>query len=137
MVAAAAVAGPLAAGCGGGEGSSGGTNNRSIPASISNAVVSVPVSIEGTMTMPLLLDTGSSTMVLEAALYDAIVADGRAQSAASVATIMGTENVPSTKLRDVSLAGAAQANVAAVRSPLDMSLLEREVGHPVQGLVGG
>jgi hypothetical protein len=274
MVAAAGVAGPLAAGCGGGEGNSGGTNNQSIPATINNAVVSVPVSIEGTMTMPFLLDTGavltrldptrfsalmlapglaqvstvdvgtvhltdvqvvaaslcgtgmmcpgggaagllggdvmdgfavtidyqrsavtfgaftapssvrapvtvpfdlegggsatvgetpvtlpatriavdvsiegmvvpmfvdtgSSTMVLQPALYDAIVADGRAQSTASVATIMGTESVPSTKLRDVSLAGAAQANVAAVRSPLDMSLLEREVGHPVQGLVGG
>jgi hypothetical protein len=37
----------------------------------------------------------------------------------------------------VTLGGAAQAGVAAVRSPLDMSVLEREVGHPVQGLVGG
>src|SRR5437763_1560328 len=128
MVAAAAVAGPLAAGCGGGEGSSGGTNNQSVPATISNAVVTVPfdlegggsatvgetavtlpatriavdVSIEG-MVVPMFVDTGSSTMVLEPALYDAIVADGRPQSTTSVATIMGTENVPSTKLRDVSL----------------------------------
>jgi hypothetical protein len=98
--------------------------------------IAVDVSIEG-MVVPMFVDTGSSTMVLEPALYDAIVADGRAQSNASVATVMGTESVRATRLRDVSLGGAAQANVAAVRSPLDMSLLEREVGHPVQGLVGG
>ena len=98
--------------------------------------IAVDVSIEG-MVVPMFVDTGSSTMVLEPALYDAIVADGRAQSTTNVVTVMGTESVPSTKLRTVSLAGAAQADVAAVRSPLDMTLLEREVGHPVQGLVGG
>ncbi len=98
--------------------------------------IALDVNIEGTV-VPMLVDTGSSTMVLATALYDSLVADGRAQSTASVATVMGTESVPSTKLRTVSLAGAAQANVAAVRSPLDMDLISAEVGHPVQGLVGG
>ena len=98
--------------------------------------IAVDVNVEGTV-VPMLVDTGSSTMVIEPALYDTIVADGRAQSTASVATVMGTESVPSTKLHAVSLAGATQAEVTAVRSPLDMELLSNEVGHPVRGLVGG
>jgi hypothetical protein len=98
--------------------------------------IAVDVNIEGTV-VPMFVDTGSSTMVLEPALYDAIVADGRAQSTASVATVLGTESVPSTKLHAVNLGGAMQADIAAVRSPLDMNILSSEVGHPVQGLVGG
>jgi hypothetical protein len=113
------------------------------PVTVGDANVTLPatrialdVNIEGTV-VPMLVDTGSSTMVLDPALYDALVADGRAQSTSNVVTVMGTESVPSTKLRAMSLGGAEQANVAAVRSPLDMTLIESEVGHPVQGLVGG
>ena len=100
--------------------------------------IAVDVDIEG-MVVPMIVDTGSSTMVLEPGLYDSIVADGRAQSTANLATVTGTQSVPSTKLRAVTLAGAAQADVGAVRSPqgLDLGLLAREVGHPVDGLVGG
>ncbi len=98
--------------------------------------IAVEVNIEGTV-VPMLVDTGSSTMVLEPALYDTIVADGRAQTTTKLATVTGTETVPSTKLRVVTLAGAAQNNIAAVRSPLDMGVLSRDVGHPVEGLVGG
>jgi predicted aspartyl protease len=98
--------------------------------------IAVDVNIEG-MALPMIVDTGSSTMVIEPALYDKIVADGRSQSTADLATVTGTQSVPSTKLHTVTVAGAAQANVAAVRSPLDLSVLAREVGHPVKGLVGG
>jgi len=98
--------------------------------------IALDVNVEGTV-VPMLVDTGSSTMVLDPAFYDALVADGRAQSTTNVSTVMGTESVSSTKLRAVSLAGAAQANVTAVRSPFDMGLITHEVGHPVQGLVGG
>jgi hypothetical protein len=98
--------------------------------------IAVEANIEG-MSVPMILDTGSSTMVLAPALYDALVADGRSQSKTNVATVSGTQSVPSTKLHDVSVGGATQSNVAAVRSPLDLGSLAREVGHPVQGLVGG
>lgn len=98
--------------------------------------IAVEVDIEG-MSLAMLVDTGSSTMVLAPALYDTIVADGRAQSTTSLSTVAGPQSVSSTKLRSVTLSSATQANVAAVRSPLDMSVLAREVGHPVDGLVGG
>lgn len=98
--------------------------------------IAVDVDIEG-MVVPMLVDTGSSTMVIEPALYDTLVADGRPQSTTTLATVAGTQKVSSTKLHTVSLAGAAQSNVAAVRSPLDMNVLSVEVGHPVDGLVGG
>jgi predicted aspartyl protease len=98
--------------------------------------IAVDVNIEG-MSVPMLVDTGSSTMVLAPALYDALVADGRAQTTSNVVTVTGPESVPATKLRTVTVGGAAQSNVAAVRSPLDMELLDQEVGHTVEGLVGG
>ncbi len=98
--------------------------------------IALDVDIEG-MVVPMLVDTGSSTMVLVPELYDALVADGRTQSTTNLATVTGNQNVPTTTLHTVTLAGAAQANVAAVRSPFDMNLLSSEVGHPVQGLVGG
>ena len=98
--------------------------------------ISVAVDIEG-MLVPMIVDTGSSTMVLGSALYDAIVADGRAQTTTNVNTVTGTASVPSTKLRAVTLGGAVQSSLAAIRSPLDMSPLSLEVGHPVLGLVGG
>jgi predicted aspartyl protease len=98
--------------------------------------IALDVDIEG-MVVPMLVDTGSSTMVLVPALYDALVADGRAQSTTMLATVTGNQSVSTTTLHTVSLAGAAQSNIAAVRSPFDMTLLSSDVGHPVQGLVGG
>ncbi len=73
-VVSAAVAGPLAVGCGGeGSPSSGGTNNQSVPATVSNGVVSVPVSIDGTMTMPFLVDTGAVLTRLDPTRFGALM----------------------------------------------------------------
>jgi hypothetical protein len=98
--------------------------------------IALDVTIEG-VSHPFVLDTGSSAMVLSASLYDAIVADGRAQGSVQVSTVSGTQSEPSTQLNEVSVAGAAQSNVSAVRSPFDLAVLSAEVGHTVDGLLGG
>jgi hypothetical protein len=113
------------------------------PTVVGDTLVTVPatrvvldVEVEGT-TMRMVLDTGSSSMILRPDVYDALVADGRAQSSVELHTVLGTRTAPLTRLRSVSVAGLAQAEVEAVRAPLDIEALEREVGHPVEGLLGG
>jgi hypothetical protein len=98
--------------------------------------IAIDVMIEGA-TYPFVLDTGSSQVVLRPDLYDSIVADGRPQSTTSVSTVTGTTNQPTTELHSVALAGATQTNVAAVRSPLNLDALSAEVGHTIDGLLGG
>jgi hypothetical protein len=116
---------------GGGEGEINGT-----PISLPATRISLDVEIEGT-TMRMVLDTGSSTMILRPDVYDAIVADGRPQSSTDVATVMGTQTAPLTRLHTVAVAGALQMEVDALRAPLDVASLEDEVGHRVDGLLGG
>jgi len=98
--------------------------------------ISITVVVEG-QPHPFVLDTGSSALVLGPALYDSIVADGRPQSSVSVSTVSGTSSEPSTRLGSVVFAGAEQQNVEAIRAPLDLSTLQKEVGHDVDGLLGG
>jgi hypothetical protein len=98
--------------------------------------IAIDVDIEGT-THPFMLDTGSSRVELAPALYDAIVADGRSQSTIQVSTVRGTSAEPATTLKEVALAGATQTNVGASRSPIDFGVLAAEIGHPIEGLLGG
>jgi len=98
--------------------------------------ISVDVAIEGA-TYPFVVDTGSSQVLLSSDFYDMVVSDGRSQSTANVLTVNGTMTEPTTELKTVSLAGAAQTNVSAVRSPFSLDPLSAEVGHPVLGLLGG
>jgi hypothetical protein len=110
---------------------------------VSGAPVTLPatrvvldVEVEGA-SMRMVLDTGSSTIILRPDLYDALVADGRAQSTIDLGTVAGARSVPLTHVRTFTLAGATQADVEAVRAPLPVDPLEREVGHRIDGLVGG
>jgi hypothetical protein len=99
--------------------------------------IAVDVDIEGTV-VPMLLDTGSSTMVLGPDLYDSIVSDGRSQTTIDIGTVTGAKSVALTTLHSVALAGAgAQTGIQAVRAPLDLGPLEHEVGHSIRGLLGG
>jgi len=98
--------------------------------------IALNVEIEG-VSHPFVLDTGSSSMVLSSSFFDSLVADGRAQGSVNVSTVNGTENEPSTTLNQVAVGGAVQSNVAAVRSPFDLGVLSAEVGHTVDGLLGG
>ncbi|HVX93555.1 MAG TPA: aspartyl protease family protein [Polyangia bacterium] len=98
--------------------------------------IAVDVAIEGSV-HPFVLDTGSSQVLLSAELFDAIVADGRPQGSASVLTITGTTTQPTTVLSSVALGDAEQKEVGAVRSPFALDSLAREIGHTVDGLLGG
>jgi predicted aspartyl protease len=99
--------------------------------------IAVEVNIEGNV-VPMVLDTGSSTMILDSDLYDTIVGDGRPQTSIDINTVTGTKNATLTTLHSVALAGAgAQTGIQAVRAPLDLSGLATEVGHPIKGLLGG
>jgi hypothetical protein len=98
--------------------------------------ITISVTIEGTV-HPFVLDTGSSPVVLRPEVYDSIVADGRPQTTVSISTVTGTQTQPATSLSSVSLAGANESNVEAVRSPVNLDLLSVEVGHTVDGLLGG
>jgi hypothetical protein len=110
---------------------------------IGDALVTLPstrivmdVDVEG-RTMRMVLDTGSSSMILRPDVYDSLVGDGRPQSSVELHTVLGTRTAPITRLHSVSVAGLAQGEVEGVRAPLDIEALEREVGHPVEGLLGG
>jgi len=98
--------------------------------------IALDVTIEG-VSHPFVLDTGSSVMVLAPAVFDALIADGRPQGTVQVSTVSGVHPEPETQLHEVAVAGAAQTNVVAVRSPFDLAVLSAEVGHPVDGLLGG
>lgn len=110
----------------------GSTSSVQVPATR----ITIDVDIEGT-TYPFVLDTGSSQVVVRPELYDEIVSDGRAQSTTTVSTVSGTVDEPTTHLASVSVAGVTQTDVAAVRSPLNLDVLSAEVGHTVDGLLGG
>jgi predicted aspartyl protease len=108
------------------------TNSIGVPATR----IALDVTIEGA-SHPFVLDTGSSQIVLRPTLYDSLVADGRAQGTTNVSTVTGTTTQATTHLKTVDVAGATQSNVAAVRSPLNLDTLSAEVGHTVDGLLGG
>jgi Aspartyl protease len=106
------------------------------PVSVPATRIAVNVTIEGT-THAFVLDTGSSKVLLAPDLYDSIVSDGRAQGMANVLTVTGTTDEPTTVLHTVALGDATQSNVAAVRAPFSLDALSAEVGHTVEGLLGG
>jgi hypothetical protein len=107
-----------------------------VPVTLPPTRIALPVMVEGVM-MNMILDTGSSTMILRPDVYDTIVADGRPQASIDVATVLGVTSAPLTRLHTVTVAGATQGEVDAVRAPLDVESLEIEVGHRVDGLLGG
>jgi hypothetical protein len=107
-----------------------------MPVTLPATRISLTVVVEG-VTMQMVLDTGSSTMILRPDVYDTIVADGRPQASIDVATVLGVQSAPLTRLHTVTVAGATQGEVDAVRAPLDVESLEIEVGHHVDGLLGG
>src|SRR5581483_295688 len=105
-VVAAAMAAPLASGCGGdGSASSQATENQSVPAAVSNAVVSVPVSIDGATTMPFLVDTGAVLPRLDPTRFAALMlAPGLGQ----VSTLdVGSIHLTGVQVVTASLCGAA------------------------------
>jgi len=100
--------------------------------------VMLTAEVEG-VARALMLDTGASEIALRTTLYDALVADGRAQlSGLPLQTAMGPTTAEVTRARAVTVAGQTVTNVAVMTvgdSLLDS--LQDEIGVSVDGLLGG
>lgn len=93
-----------------------------------------------------ILDTGASETTVKSTVYSAIRSDGRAEiSGLPISTVMGPTTAHVTRVRTLKVGGASVANAAVMMigdqiTPTGDELLsniETEVGHPVDGLLGG
>lgn len=100
--------------------------------------VMLTAEVEG-VARALMLDTGASEIALRTSLYEALVADGRAQlSGLPLQTAMGPTTAEVTRARAVTVAGQTVTDVAVMTvgdSLLDS--LRDEIAMPVDGLLGG
>jgi predicted aspartyl protease len=98
--------------------------------------VSLNVTIEG-VDHPFILDSGASLVVLDPKRFDQIAADGRATTQVGALTTMGMGTSKAMRLKSIVVAGAEVQGAPTLSSPLDLSALAAEVGHPIEGLLGG
>jgi hypothetical protein len=100
--------------------------------------VMLTADVEGTP-RALMLDTGASEIALRSSLYDALVADGRAQlSGLPIQTAMGPTTAEVTRARAVTVAGQTVTNVAVMTvGDALLDSLRDEIATPVDGLLGG
>jgi hypothetical protein len=100
--------------------------------------VVLTVELEG-VPHSLMLDTGASEVAVRTSLYDALVADGRAQlSGLPISTAMGPTTAEVTRARTITVGGQTVTN-AAVMTVGDglLDTLQEEIAMPVDGLLGG
>jgi hypothetical protein len=101
--------------------------------------VAVTVDIEGT-SHPMVLDSGASEVTLRQELFDSLVADGRAQvSGFALSTASGPMAGRVTRARAITVGDQTVVGPAILSLGSDELLdsLAHEVGHPVDGLLGG
>lgn len=86
-----------------------------------------------------ILDTGASETTVKSGVYSAIRSDGRAQlSGLPISTVMGPTTAMVTRVRTLKVGGASVANAAIMTIGDDLlANIEAEVGHPIDGLLGG
>lgn len=100
--------------------------------------IPVDVVVEGT-TRTLVLDTGASDVTLRRAVFDALVADGRAVLADKpVTTLLGVENARVARCRSIVVAGESVTNVPVLSfSDTILDTISSELHSQVDGLLGG
>jgi hypothetical protein len=121
---------------GGGVGQLGGT---SFETTLPKSRIPVTVTIEGTA-YSFLLDTGSGDTVISQAILSTVTADGRATMSSEDEVIGGTSSSTITRLRSVVVAGAEVDGILATADSTitaDLPAISAEVGHEVDGLLGG
>jgi hypothetical protein len=99
----------------------------------------VTVTIEGTA-YPFMLDTGSGDTVISQAILSKVIADGRATMATQDEDIGGAASGTLTRLRSVVVGGAEVDGLIATEDSninADLPAIGAEVGHEVDGLLGG
>jgi hypothetical protein len=100
--------------------------------------IPVTVDIEGT-SHQFILDTGASEVNVRSSLFTQLTADGRPQLGGfPVTTASGPATATVTRTRSVSVAGETVTNVATMTiGDTLLDSLSGEVGHTVDGLLGG
>ncbi len=112
-----------------------GSGTGSFPASR----ILLSTTVEGTA-YTLLLDTGSSDVGLRQSAFDAIASDGRAQLPLTEESTQGTSHPSALRVLLMTVGGASSPGVMVAAGPATDSLLDgiaQEVGHPIDGMVGG
>ncbi len=101
--------------------------------------VSLTIDIDGT-SYPVILDSGASEVTVRQAVFDSLVADGRPQTSGfALSTASGPMSGRVTRAQSISLGGEVVVNPAVLSLGDDalFDALAREIGHPVDGLLGG
>jgi hypothetical protein len=100
--------------------------------------IAITANIEG-VDHPLVVDTGASDVVLRQALFTQITSDGRKRlDDLPITTVSGTTNASAARLRALTVAGAQLSGIAALTvGDQLLDTITSEVGHPVDGLLGG
>jgi hypothetical protein len=101
--------------------------------------VALNVDIDGT-SHPVILDSGASEVTVRQALFDDLVADGRPQTSGfALSTASGPMSGRVTRAQSISVGGEVVTNPAVLSLGDDalFDALAREIGHPVDGLLGG
>ena len=96
----------------------------------------VDVTVEGEL-HPFIVDSGASLTVVRPALFTKLTADGRGVTSIGALTTMGLGSSQAARSRSLVLAGAEVRGVPVLSSPIDLDGLTAEIGHTVDGLVGG
>jgi hypothetical protein len=112
-----------------------GTGTEAFPASR----ILVSATLEGS-DHTLLVDTGSSDVILRQSAFDAIASDGRAQLQLTEGSVQGTSSPSAIRVQTMTAAGASLSGVMVAAGPASETLLDgiaKEIGEPVDGLVGG
>ena len=103
--------------------------------------IPLTVEVEGTA-RPFILDTGASETTVRSALFTSLRSDGRAQiSGLPISTVMGPGSASVTRVRTLKVGNATVTNPAVMTiGTMGEDLfnsIEQEVGHAVEGLLGG
>jgi hypothetical protein len=122
-----------------------GGGNVTVPGVPGNVVfpasrVSLSATLEG-QAYSFVVDTGDSFVTVRESIFATLVADGRAEISGIATSTPGQSSTSSvTRLRSLSVGGESVAGlVASEDSVVEASLdaVAQEVGHPVDGLLGG
>ncbi len=108
-----------------------------VTVSLPSTRITLDATIEGAV-HPMVLDTGASMTLMRSTVFAQIASDGRPTLAEGASTIMGMEAVNLMRTKAISVGSAEVDNTVA--GGFDDSIfdsLAREVGHPVDGLIGG
>jgi hypothetical protein len=100
--------------------------------------IPLTVDVEGT-SHPFILDTGASETTVRSSVYGTVTADGRSQlHGLPISTVAGPTSGSVTRVRSITVGGETVTTPVVMTIGDDIiNTIQDEVGHPVDGLLGG